>query len=250
VAVKSERGRGLAGAVTLLTVIPAPWTREPDPTGGAGWFPVVGAAVGALAGGVRLATGPLVGATAASVLAMVALVAATGALHVDGLADTADGLGARGGGSERRLAVMRDSATGAFGVLALIGWALLLLSALAPLSGLRALRVLVVAGAVGRWAALGHAVAAPAARSDGLGAAFAVSRPALAVAGALTVAIALAVGDPGPGAVALGAALAVTALTSLYTRRALGGRTGDTLGATIALAELATALVLMAFWRA
>ena len=66
-------------------------------------------------------------------LALVVLVALTGALHQDGLADTADGLGARGD-RDRRLAAMRDSAIGAFGVLALIGWALLLATTLARFS--------------------------------------------------------------------------------------------------------------------
>ena len=65
-------------------------------------------------------------------LALVVLVAVTGALHQDGLADCADGLGVRGD-RERRLAVMRDSAIGAFGTLALIGWALLLIAALPTL---------------------------------------------------------------------------------------------------------------------
>ena len=110
----------------------------------------------------------------------VVLVAVTGALHQDGLADTADGLGVRGD-RERRLAVMRDSATGVFGTLALIGWALLLTSARVrparrrPKRSPRSSRQ----PPLGRWAALVHARGARPARSDGLGARFAPRTTAL-----------------------------------------------------------------------
>jgi adenosylcobinamide-GDP ribazoletransferase len=229
-------------AVAFLTVVPIR-AAAPGPRGiggAAAWFPLVGAAVGALAGGVRAAADPLLGATPATLLALVALVGATGALHQDGLADTADGLGVRGD-RERRLAAMRDSAVGAFGVLALIGWTLLMLAALAPLPVHRALAALIAAAALARWAALLHAAATPPARPEGLGATFQPGRTALAAA-------ALACG-PLPGLAALAAALAATALSVLTARRALGGRTGDTLGATVALAEAAICLTLLAAWR-
>ena len=110
------------------------------------WFPLVGAAVGAVAGRRPRRRPSTFRAAARTVLAMIALVVVTGALHQDGLADTADGLGVRGD-RERRLAVMRDSATGAFGVLALIAWALLLFTALSRSTGDHAFRTLIAAGA-------------------------------------------------------------------------------------------------------
>jgi adenosylcobinamide-GDP ribazoletransferase len=234
-------------AVSFLTIVPV---RVRGPVAGlgaaAGWFPLVGALVGAAAGGVRCLAEPVFGTSAATVLALATLVVLTGALHQDGLADCADGLGARGG-RERRLAVMRDSATGAFGVLALLGWALLLTSALAELTRAEALRALVTAGLAARWAALLHAGATPPARRDGLGASFDVRPPALLAATATALAGAVVLDDPLHGLAALGAALLVAGLVTAWARRTLGGRTGDTLGATVAIAELAVCLTLLGF---
>jgi adenosylcobinamide-GDP ribazoletransferase len=171
------------------------------------------------------------------------LVVLTGALHQDGLADCADGLGARGGGAERRLAVMRDSSIGTFGALAVGIWLLLVVSALAGLGRSDAFAALAVAATAGRWAAVLHAVGAAPARPNGLGAAFRVSAAAVAVATVVAAAVALGLaGVDGLGA--LGVAALVAALVSAWSRRALGGRTGDTLGAAVALTE-AAALVLL-----
>jgi adenosylcobinamide-GDP ribazoletransferase len=249
---------GLAGAIAFLTIVPVPGVATSLAASATGtgvglsgvavWFPVVGAAVGGLAGGVRVLLGPLLGATVATVLAMIVLVVVTGALHEDGLADTADGLGARGGRA-RRLEVMRDSSTGVFGALALIAWALLLLTTVASLDGDRALRALIVACALARWAALVHAAGAPAARSDGLGASLRVGRIVLGVATVVSAIVALAICGLVPGAGAIGAAVVVAGLSVAFARHTLGGRTGDTLGATVAIAEVAVCVVLLGVWQ-
>jgi adenosylcobinamide-GDP ribazoletransferase len=202
--------------------------------------------VGAIAGGVLVGAEPLFGATAAATLGAAALIVVTGALHQDGLADCADGLGVRGD-RERRLAVMRDSSIGVFGALALLVWMLLLVTALAGLEPRAALLALIAAGAAGRWAALAHAVLAPPARGEGLGAGFAVGRRALAVASATALAAALLAAGPGHGLAAMAAAAVVALLVSAWSRSTLGGRTGDTLGATVAVAEVAVCLTLLAF---
>jgi adenosylcobinamide-GDP ribazoletransferase len=212
------------------------------------WFPLVGAVVGALAGAVRLVAQPLLGVSVSSVLALIALVALTGALHLDGLADCADGLGVRGN-RERRLEVMRDSAVGAFGAVALLGWALLFLSALESLSDVHALRALVAAASLGRWTAMLHAVSAPPARTAGLGAGFHPSRTQLVTAGALAATLAELACGPLPGLAAIGAALLTAALSTVCARKALGGRTGDTLGATIVITEVVVCLALLAVWQ-
>jgi adenosylcobinamide-GDP ribazoletransferase len=242
----SAAGSGLAGAITFLTILPL--GGRGDVRRAAAWFPVVGAAVGALAGGVRAGLGPILGATAATVVAVAAMVIVTGALHQDGLADTVDGLGVRGD-RDRRLAAMRDSSIGVYGALALIGWTLLLVVVLDQLSARRALEALVAAAALGRWAALLHAAWSRPARPDGLGASFSVTVPAAIAATVVAVAGAVALCGIAPGVAAIAAALVVAALSVLHVRASLGGRTGDTLGATVAVAEVVVCTVLLAVWR-
>jgi adenosylcobinamide-GDP ribazoletransferase len=233
--------------MTFLTVMPLRLTRPAGDLGAAApWFPAVGALLGAAAGGLLLAAEPLVGIQVAATLAVIALVAATGALHVDGLADCADGLGARGGTRERRLEVMRDPATGVYGTLALLAWGLLMVGSLAGLGRDDALPALVTAAAIGRWSVLLHAATAAPARPGGLGAGFAVTPAAVAIGAVLPVALALAINPPLHALAALAAGAAVGALTSLWARRMLGGRTGDTLGAAVALGEVAVLLALLA----
>jgi adenosylcobinamide-GDP ribazoletransferase len=238
-------------AVSFLTVLPVAPREPATPSrveSSVAWFPLVGALVGALAGGVRMAAEPLLGAGVASVLALIALVGVTGALHQDGLADTADGLGVHGD-RERRLEAMRDSAVGAFGMLALLAWALLFLTTLASLDDTHALQALIAACALARWTALLHARAIPAARSDGLGAAFNPAPAPLLVATALATLVAGLSCGLLPGLAAIGVALLSAALSAVWARRAFGGRTGDTLGATVALTEVAVCLALLAVWQ-
>jgi adenosylcobinamide-GDP ribazoletransferase len=227
-----------ADAVTFLTIVPLHRHAPSDLGPAAPWFPGVGALVGALAGALLFVAEPLVGAQVAATLAVAALVIVTGALHADGLGDCADGLGARGG-RERRLDVMRDPAIGVFGMLALLGWALLVIGSLVRLGRTDALLTLVSAAAIGRWSALLHAAAAAPARRDGLGAGFAVTPAALAVATLATLAVALLANPLSRGLAGLLAGVVAAALVSLWARRTLGGRTGDTLGAAVALGEVA-----------
>jgi adenosylcobinamide-GDP ribazoletransferase len=236
---------GAVLAVGFLTI--APVRARHDPRGlsaAAAWFPLVGAVVGAAGGAVRVLAEPALGATVASVLAVLAVVVATGALHQDGLADCADGLGVRADRA-RRLEVMRDSAIGAFGTLALVLWAALTIAVLAALPRDQAIVAMALAAGLGRWAAVVHGVLASPARRDGLGAAFAPGIVALGIATAMVLAGGLADGWAGLSAVAT--AGLVAAAMSAWAGRALGGRTGDTLGATVALAELAALTVLLAF---
>ena len=238
---------GAALAVSFLTVLPVRFRGLADGLRtAAGWFPAVGALVGAIAGGVLVGAEPLFGSTAAAVLAAAALILVTGALHQDGLADCADGLGVRGD-RERRLAVMRDSAIGVFGALALIVWMLLLVTALAGLPPRNALLALIAACAAGRWSALVHATLARPARNDGLGAGFVVGSWSLAIATATVLGACLLTAGLGHGLVAFAVAAAVALLLTAWAQSTLGGRTGDTLGATVALAEVAVCLTLLAF---
>lgn len=239
-------------ALSFLTVVPVPPRLLKgaafDLGRAAGWFPLAGGAVGALAGGVAAGLRVPLGAAPSAVLAVVSGVLLTGGLHQDGLADSADALGARGG-SLRRLDAMRDSAVGAFGVLALVLWALLLVSVLSALPAARVLRTLVAAGAAGRLAIIVHRLAAPPARRDGLGAALAPRRAATALGTLLTAGICLLSVGPARSALVLALCLASGVLTGRLARRGAGGSTGDTLGAAAALTEVVVCLGLLATWR-
>lgn len=240
--------RELLAGIQFLTRLPVPAYRfEPDMVmGAAKFYPIVGALVGLPAVAIeRLLRGHLpVTVVAAAVL--VSFVVITGGMHEDGLADTADGLGA-GGERKRVLDIMRDSRIGSFGTLAIVfsvlcRWALL--SAIAP--GRFAFYVL-SAQVLCRWTALPLAHFLPSARKDGLGEKLAhkVSLAALAIGSALALAIVglcLRIRMLAPVA----AVLAVTIASGLWYRAKLGGITGDCFGASNQLAEIA--VYLCAVW--
>jgi adenosylcobinamide-GDP ribazoletransferase len=235
---------GAVSATTFLTIVPLR-TREGRGGGdGAAWFGVVGALIGAFAGAVYAGTQPLLGAPVAAALAVTGMVVITGGLHHDGLADCADGMGVRGDAA-RRLTVMREPSVGAYGVLALLLWGLLLTASVASFPPRDAVWALVCAASVGRFSALLHARWTRPARRDGLGASFAPSLVALLVA-ALTATAVAVLASLERAAVVIVAAGLCAALVSTAGRRFLGGRTGDTLGATVVLTELVVVLVLLA----
>jgi adenosylcobinamide-GDP ribazoletransferase len=244
--------RGLLGAVAFLTIVPVParaFGDEPfDLTPALPWFPVVGAAVGAAAGGVIAGLGPVIGRGASAVLGIATIVLVTGALHQDGLADTFDGFGVRGDRA-RRLAVMRDSTIGTYGALALIVWALLLLTALDRIAPVHALRTLIAAEALARLTALLHGAATRPARAEGLGTLLPSGRLPLIAAVVLGVGIAVAAAGPARAALACGVAAALAVATAALARRALGGSTGDTLGMTAAITEALVCVAVAATWR-
>ena len=212
----------------------------------AAWaWPVVGLVVGGLAGLAGLgamAAGLPAGIAAGLVLAVQIVV--TGAMHEDGLADTADGLWG-GLTPERRLEIMRDSRIGSYGVLALILSLGLRWQALALLLP-QGIGALIAAAALSRAVMPGLMAALPHARADGLSRG--VGRPpvaAIAAGGAIALAIAaLALGAA--AIPALIAACAAALLVGALARARLGGQTGDILGASQQCAEIAILLVLIA----
>jgi len=211
-------------------------------------LPVVGALIGAIAGGARvLAYEAGLTSFLAATLALAALALVTGALHEDGLADTADGLGG-GRTAERALEIMRDSRLGTFGALALIVVVLARVGALATLATPAAVATALVAAAAVSRALMPLAMTLwPHARRDGQGAM--AGRPHRAQAGgALLIGLLLSGLVLPPldalAACALAGALAL-ALGHLASRR-LGGITGDVLGAVQQLGETAFLLALAA----
>ncbi len=257
---------GLRLSVTLLTVIPwrSPRTAAPArptaATAGAAmaWAPAVGLLLGAAAAAVLvvadhpLGSGPLT----AAVLAVASLALLSHGLHLDGLADTADGLGS-GKPASAALDIMRRSDIGPFGVVTLVLTLLIQVTALSHAEssgGGRGPAALITAVVTGRLAltwACRRGV--PAARPEGLGALVAgtvrLAIPAASTLAVLAAAVAAVVisatADGGslgwtlPAAVVAG--LAAAQVVQWHAVRRLGGITGDVLGA---LAEIAATVAL------
>lgn len=217
-------------------------------------FPGVGWVVGAVGAGVFAGGSALWPSPVAGMLCIVATVMLTGAFHEDGLADVADGLG---GSSqrERALEIMRDSRIGAFGAIALVlalGLKLALLAALSAQGVTTACVAVLAAHVLSRLAPLGLMSALPYVGGEGGKAkpmASAISRRALGIALLWSLpAAALLLNFHGARhtLAALVAAALVSAWLGWRFRRRLGGFTGDGLGATQQVAEIAIYLALAA----
>ncbi|MFN2496044.1 MAG: adenosylcobinamide-GDP ribazoletransferase [Pseudonocardiaceae bacterium] len=242
--------RGLTLALSWLTVLPVPAPERVDRTlarQALYWAPVVGAGLGLLAAAVLAALFALGTPALLAGLAVVALLAvATRGMHLDGLADTADGLGCYGGPA-RALAVMRDGSAGPFAVVALVlvlSMQAAALGALAQQGRLLAVLLAVTAGRVAfSWCAR---AGVPPARPEGLGVLVANNQPPVVplawTVALLAAALAVVPGRAWQGVLAVGFAALLVAVFSAHTRRRFGGVTGDVLGAA---GELASTTVLV-----
>jgi adenosylcobinamide-GDP ribazoletransferase len=192
------------------------------------FYPIVGLAIGAVVAGAGW-LGALLDPWTGACAALLAWIAVTGALHLDGLADLADGLGAAHGDRTRLLAVMADPHIGSFGVVAIVGQMLAKLVLLHAVGGGWGLVLVPFAARMGplAWARL-----LPPLRPGGLGAAVAGAVRARDLLGwALLLALA---------AVAVPALIALPLLVlgvAAWLRRTLGGVTGDAHGAGIEIIE-------------
>lgn len=235
-----------AGAVSFLTRLPVGRRLDLDAADvgrGAFLFPLVGAGLGALVGliaaGLERPFTPLL----AAALAVGIEIVLTGGIHVDALADAADGLGA--GSRERAFEIMREGSIGAFGAGALV---IDLLAKTAALTSLlddeRTVWLVLGAWATGRAAPLALAWALPYARaSAGSGRVLTdhARRSGLALGLAVSVAVAIVSARSRSPALLGGAATALI-LVGAAARRRFGGVTGDVLGAAV---EVTTTLGLV-----
>jgi adenosylcobinamide-GDP ribazoletransferase len=240
-----SEARAAAAALTLLTRVPLGGCvalDSGDIARSGAFYPLVGAATGGLVGGAATAASAAMPALPAAGIALAVGVLFTGALHLDGLADTADALGTTT--RTDALRVMRDHHLGTYGVIALVLDLLLKASALAVLlTAGRAILVAIAAGGLSRTSAVVLAAALPYARPEGgTGASFTnvrAPRAIVACVAALAGAVLIAHAD---GLVLVLTAAVLTLVLAWAFRSWLGGMTGDTLGAAVELIDTASLL--------
>jgi adenosylcobinamide-GDP ribazoletransferase len=214
------------------------------------WFPLVGGVLGGIYIGAMMLLRPFFPHLVTAVLITAIDAFLTGAMHFDGLADTADGFGA-GRTREEVLRIMRDHAIGSYGACSLFLAIVLKVAAIGAMIGsARARPALLLAPVLGRWSSVfssamaGYArpVQDDSPRSVGSPARF-MGRRELMIASLIAAAFALPL-QPWRGAAALVLAAATIGGWTYMCRRRIGGVTGDTLGAGI---EITECLVLVAF---
>ncbi len=238
--------RSLLAAVQFLTRFPLPIRdiTEREIGRSAAFFPLVGALIGGVLYGAYLLFGLAFPDLVARVLTLLAFIGVSGALHLDGLADTVDGL--YGGRTrEDALRIMRDPHVGAMGVVAIVATLLLKAIIFVSLPEVLFRGALLTMPIVGRCVMVA-VLALPYAREAGLGRVFANHRwkGDLPIAGVLTAAAVFAVRQY-VGLLALAGACVTTSILLLLTWKKLGGMTGDVCGAANELAETAFLLALL-----
>lgn len=240
----------LLGALSFLSIIPIPGagklsTKELGRT--AAYFPVAGLIIGALAAAVALALDQALPTQAANALVVLFLVVISGGLHLDGLADSVDAL-AGGRTKAKRLSIMHGGASGPLGVAAVTLALLLKYSFFNNLTHDARIVAVMAVPSLSRWPMVLMAWQLPSARKSGLGRIFAeqtrIVEVVIATAAAAGVCAAVA-GRLGWRYIMISPLLALVAWAAgRWTKRMVGGVTGDTLGATVEVAEI---MLILAF---
>jgi len=237
--------KSLAAAFAFLTTLPIGAIVDCDAADvarSAAWFPVVGLFLGCASAALAAVLRNHLPLWIVAV-ALVALdVLLTGALHYDGLADTADGFG---GGKDRDdiLRIMRDHSIGSFGGIALAAVVAMKVAGYASLlTRTDWLAALLFTPALGRWSILALTAAFPYARPT-VSVVHGIGKRTLALGSVLIVA-AFLFARSARGWIALGAAAVISIAFGLYCRRRIGGITGA-LGANVQLCECGALLVFL-----
>ena len=239
-------------AISFLTILPVIDRRpasEETVAASFAWFPIVGLLIGVALVGEDWLLAFFFAQVIRSVLIVISLTVITGAVHLDGLADTADALGA-GRDRERALDILHDSRVGTFGASAIFFDLTLKILALSTLAGGRRYAALIIAPTLARFAMVMVGVGIPYLRQSGAGTAFLNSqslgwRRRVAVVFLIIDCAILLSPFRTVGALAVSIALLIAFLMHLFYRRWLGGVTGDLIGACGELVEIAV-LVTMA----
>lgn len=228
-------------AISFLTIIPVYGNRkagEKDMADSLYFYPLTGILIGLLLAAAAYLAEILSLGWAGDAIIIVVWIIITGALHLDGLMDSADGLFS-GRDRERKLEIMRDSRVGAMGVISLVGLMLLKFSFLTTLTYIDKLGVLLISPAVGRWAMVYAASYFPYARSGpGLGKSFGnLNGSGRIITASLTILAATFLLMKWEGVFILFLTAAIVLLIARWMAGSLGGLTGDTYGALCEVAE-------------
>lgn len=230
--------RALISALRTLTLLPIPGKDAPHLASALPFFPAVGVLIGLIVVSALYAISLTGWTTGAGVLAMLVTVLITRGLHIDGLADVTDALGASRN-RDRRLEIMKDPHTGAFGVMAIAADLLLKAVALSHLAAHNQWAIAILPFIVSRTAQVMLAATLPYARAEGgkAGAFVAEARPHHLIL-ALLAATAFCIAASGlPGVLTLLQGLVAAFLLRLWMKHHFGGVTGDLLGASNELIE-------------
>jgi adenosylcobinamide-GDP ribazoletransferase len=243
--------RSFFAALQFLTVFPLPasWSGGEKNLGQSiFYFPIVGLMLGTIIAGFDYGLGRLLPVLPASVFVVIALSMVSGGLHLDGLADTADGfLSSRP--REQILKIMKDSRTGPMGVTAIVCVLALKIALLSAITGNLRWRMILLMPLAGRCALITVMTILPYARPEGgLGSVFLKHRSPLHPLWALMLLVSAGwLTASWMGLVSGVASFAIILLLAAYTYHKIHGLTGDTLGATCEIVEIIPALV-AAIW--
>ncbi len=241
--------KSILTAFRFLTIIPLGKGEDVDPKGMASamaWFPAVGLVLGLVLAGIDKVFQHYISQRVADIILIGILALITGCLHLDGFADTLDGIFGGRGDRERILAIMKDSHVGAVGVVGIILLLMLKYASLESVNWHYRTGALVIMPAVARWSQVITAFGADFARKHG-----SLAQPFVEhmemwhfMVATATAAVAVFVFGGIKGMFILVAAGVFALAAKLYFTKRIGGVTGDTIGA---VSEAVEALVLLSF---
>lgn len=230
--------------LTIITVSKKHAVEENDLAKSMVYFPFVGFLLGTVLVYADMALAYMLPHTIANALLLLLLLVLTRAIHIDGLADTLDGIM---GGADRssRLAIMKDSRLGTAGALGILFILLIKYLSLNALFGDDKTGALLLSPVLGRWSQTVMVFRANYGREHGMGRAFVghLRAGGLAAAAVLAIGLMIFVSGPVRAAVLFSSALALTAVSRWYLVRKLGGITGDAIGAVSEVNEAAAMLL-------
>ncbi len=249
--------RALAEALRFLSIIPFPGKPPKNTSSVLAVYPWAGVILGIIAAAAAWAGGWVFSGAGIAVITVTARIAITGGLHMDGLADLADGIGG-GRDREKRLMIMADSRLGSFGALALLVMAALQITVIAELLvktpgnhlSLQALYPLIFAPALSRGIIPLMMRLFPSARPGGMGDRNRASASPLAVMTALISVTVIAAFFYGIAGIIITAAVTLLILgIAAGVSRHLGGLTGDVYGALIEIGDLLALFGILLLYR-